>query len=306
MSLLRVLFLSLLRVEERLMAGRSMAGSPKSLDLCSVSFAAAGRRCRRRTLAAFVTGAALFAASGVALQSDFAGASTGGGGFFAVLSAVFAPPPAEIPADAAKPVKRAPAAARGFAPRRPVCVRLCDGFFFPVNSFSGLSLIASEKASCAALCPDAPAALYFLPAGSDKIEDAVSASGQRYTALPVSLRYRTALDNTCACRRAIGQNPPYWQDPTLRKGDAVMTPDGFLVFAGAGRSPDRRGDFVALAAAAMPGDRRAALTAIERASTRAAYGADRFRIAAAATRPSDKSRGANEIRFAAPLASVTN
>ena len=288
------------------MAGRSMAGSPKSVDVRGVAFESAGSRRRRRTLAAFMTGAALFAASGVALQSDFAGASTGGGGFFAVLSAAFAPPPAEIPADAAKPVKRAPAAARGFASRRPVCVRLCDGFFFPVNSFSGLSPIAREKASCAALCPDAPAALYFLPAGSDRIEDAVSASGQRYTALPVSLRYRTALDNTCACRRAIGQNPPYWQDPTLRKGDAVMTTDGIVVFDGAGHSPFKRGDFTALASAAMPGDRRATLMAIERASARTPSGADRLRIAAAATRPNGKSRGANEIRSAAPLVSATN
>ena len=134
----------------------------------------------------------------------------------------------------------------------------------------------------------------------------IDAQSDRYTALPVFLRYRTALDSACACRRAIGQNPPYWQDPTLRKGDAVMTPDGFLVFAGAGRSPDRRGDFVALAAAAMPGDRRAALTAIERASARASSGADWFRIAAAATRSNGKSRGANEIRSAAPLVSATN
>ena len=185
-------------------------------------------------------------------------------------------------------------------------MRLCDGFFFPVGSLSGRGPIANEEASCAAQCPDAPAGLYFLAAGSDKIEDAVSASGQRYTALPVSLRYRAALDSACACRRASGQNPPYWQDPTLRKGDAVMTTDGIVVFDGAGHSPFKRGDFTALASAAMPGDRRATLMAIERASARTPSGADRLRIAAAATRPNGKSRGANEIRSAAPLVSATN
>jgi hypothetical protein len=295
-----------------------MAGSPKSVDIRGVSFESAGGRRRRRALAAFMTGAALFAASWIALQSNVAGASPGGRSIFAALSAALdlarasggnAPPLVEIPIDPTAPTqheKRKGGPATRLASRRPVCVRLCDGFFFPVSSFSGRGPIASEKANCAALCPDAPAALYFLPAGSDKIEDAVSASGRRYTALPVSLRYRTTLDSACACRRAIGENPPYWQDPTLRKGDAVMTAGGFVVFDGAGHSPYRRGDFTALAAAAMPGDRRATLTAIERASARAPSGADRIRIAAAATRPNGMSHGANEIRFAAPPVSATN
>jgi len=297
------------------MAGRSMAGSPKSVDVCGVSFESAASRRRRRALAAFMTGAALFAASCVALQSDIAGArggghgGHGGRGLFATLSAVLAPPPEEIPIDSTRQAKRAPrvmSGLSGLVSRHPVCVRLCDGFFFPISSFSGRGPIASEEANCAALCPDAPAALYFLPAGSDKIEDAVSANGQRYTALPVSLRYRTALDSACACRRAIEQNPPYWQDPTLRKGDAVMTADGIMVFDGAGHSPFKRGDFTALASAVMPGDRRATLMAIERVSARAPSGADRLRIAAATTRPSGRSRGANEIRSGAPLVSTTN
>ncbi len=300
------------------MAGRLMAGSPKSVDVRGVLFESAASRRRRRAFAAFMTGAALFAASCIALQSDIAGAKgggSGGHGLFAALSAAFAPPPAEIPIDATQHnkradsttrIKRAPGVAPGLAWRRPVCVRLCDGFFFPVGSLSGRGPIANEAASCAAQCPDAPAGLYFLAAGSDKIEDAVSASGQRYTALPVSLRYRTVLDSACACRRAIGEYPPYWQDPTLRKGDAVMTSGGFVVFGGGGRSPFKRGDFTALASAVMPGDRRVALMAIERASARTSSGADRLRIAAAATRPNGKSRGANEIRSAAPLVSATN
>jgi hypothetical protein len=134
----------------------------------------------------------------------------------------------------------------------------------------------------------------------------IDAQSDRYTVLPVSLRYRTALDSACACRRAVGQNPPYWQDPTLRKGDAVMTSGGFVVFDGAGHSPYTRGDFTALAAAVTPGDRRATLMAIERASARASSGGDRSRIAAAAARLSGKSRDANEIRPAAPPFSATN
>jgi hypothetical protein len=55
----------------------------------------------------------------------------------------------------------------------------------------------------------------------------------------------------------------------------------------------------------MPGDRRATLLAIERASARASSGVDRLRIAAAATRPESKPRRAGERRLTPPI-SATN
>jgi hypothetical protein len=293
------------------MAGRLIAGLPKSVDISNLSFQSARRR--RRAFAAFVTGAALFAAGGVTLHANVAGAKGGGRGLLAALfggaDGANSPNLVEIPIDPkpATPRKNhARAAATPLASRRPVCVRLCDGFFFPVGPFSGGQAIASADSSCAGICPDAPTALYFLPPGSDRIEDATSTSGARYTALPVSLRYRTTLDGACACRRAVGQTPPYWQDPTLRKGDAVMTAGGFVVFRGAGHAPYSHRDFTTLAAASIPGDRRATLMAIERVSARTPSDADRFRVAVAATRPNAKARGAGELRFAAPPLSATN
>ncbi len=297
------------------MAGRLIAGLPKSVDVSGLSFEMAGRRRRRRAFAAFVTGAALFAAGWLALQSNVAGAANDRRSILAALSAALdparaaggkAPALVEIPIDPSVPPqsgKRAGASVTKSASRRPVCVRLCDGFFFPVSSFSGSAEIASEEATCAGLCPDAPVALYFLPAGSDKIEDATSTSGERYTALPASLRYRTTRDGACACRRAIAQNPSVWQDLTLRNGDAVTTSGGIVVFRGAGRSPYARDDFTPLAAASMPSDRRATLTALENAGAPPAR-ADRW--IAAAARSNAEPGGANEIRFAEPPTSATN
>jgi len=302
---------------ERLVAGRLIAGLPKSVDLSGLSFETAGRR-RRRAFAAFVTGAALFAAGWVALQSNIAGASNDTRRILAALSAALdparaaggnAPALVEIPIDPSvptKPRKRAGATVTRLSSRRPVCVRLCDGFFFPVSPFQGSGAIASEEATCAGLCPDASTALYFLPAASDKIEDAASTNGERYTALPASLRYRTTLDRDCACHRAIALNPPYSQDPTLRKGDAVMTSGGIVVFRGARRSPYAREDFTALAAASMAYDRRATLTTLERASVQRPRVDDRPWVAAAAPRSDADSRGANEIRFVEPPVSATN
>ena len=150
---------------------------------------------------------------------------------------------------------------------RSVCVRLCDGFFFPVAPVAGSGDLAGHEAACESTCPDAPTALYIEPSGSDKIEDAVSVQGAPYTALPVALRSRTTLDNTCACHRTAQRAYSYslLRDFTLRKGDAVMTPRGFMVFQGRRQLPFARKDFVALTRASLPNAYRASLLAMERA-----------------------------------------
>ena len=143
-----------------------------------------------------------------------------------------------------------------------VCVRLCDGFFFPSATSSG------GDEACAAQCPDAPTARYTEPAGSDRIEDAVSTHGALYAALPVANRYQTTLDDTCRCHRSLTRDysASSLNDPTLRKGDVVMTPKGFVVFQGAKTRSITSSDFVALSQArSLPKDLRAALIDMERA-----------------------------------------
>ena len=44
-------------------------------------------------------------------------------------------------------------------------------------------------------------------------------------------------------------------DATLQRGDAIMTPAGFLVFKGVAGAPHGAGDFTALTKAAMPASR---------------------------------------------------
>jgi hypothetical protein len=154
------------------------------------------------------------------------------------------------------------AAQLNFGGREPVCVRLCDGYFFPLTGASYDT--ASQSAACNSLCPDAPSEVYYRN-GSDRIEDAISEKGQPYTALPVSLRYRTTADNTCSCHRDVVAYAPL-SDGTLRRGDAIMTPAGFLVFNGVAGAPHGAGDFTALTKTAMPASQRGALQSLERVS----------------------------------------
>jgi hypothetical protein len=142
---------------------------------------------------------------------------------------------------------------------RPVCVRLCDGAFFPISSGRD----AGDDAVCRGLCPDAETAVYFEPRGSDDISDAVSNAGRPYSELPTALRYRTALDQTCVCHRDLAPHYSVAEDSTLRKGDVVMTPNGPAVYEGSAGLPHRAGDFVALAKARLPAQRRAELEALQ-------------------------------------------
>jgi len=139
-----------------------------------------------------------------------------------------------------------------------VCVRLCDGFFFPSNASSG------GDAACASECPDAPTAAYREPFGSDRIDDATSAAGAPYSALPVAGRYRSTWDAECVCHRGpVDHIAMLMRDVTLRKGDAVMTASGIRVFEGANIATIRDGDFVALAKArSLSSERRISLSTL--------------------------------------------
>ena len=144
-------------------------------------------------------------------------------------------------------------ASRGHAGAQPVCVRLCDGLFFPLSAAAGD--VASQNAACNSLCPDAPTEVYYRN-GADGIEGAVSAQGRPYTALPVSLRYRETSDNTCTCHRDVVAYAPL-RDATLKHGDAVMTPAGFMVFRGHEAARTGRASSPRSAAPASPRARKA-------------------------------------------------
>jgi Protein of unknown function (DUF2865) len=81
-----------------------------------------------------------------------------------------------------------------------VCVRSCDGSFFPVSYSAGGGRLDDLQDMCRALCPNADVNLYtYSPSGD--IENAVSISGSRYIDSPNALKYRKAVDSSCSCRR---------------------------------------------------------------------------------------------------------
>jgi len=81
-----------------------------------------------------------------------------------------------------------------------VCVRACDGAFFPVSYSASGGRLEGLEDMCHALCPNADVSLYTYPA-SGEIEQAVSIAGARYMDSPNALQYRKTFDSSCSCRR---------------------------------------------------------------------------------------------------------
>ena len=129
---------------------------------------------RQRLLPAFLTGSTIFFVGAVLFAGEFAGANGAWKPPFDISAPAVVEAPVRLPV-ADRPVhlrrKFVATATANAVGGRAICVRLCDGFFFPSVITSG-----SDEA-CASQCPDAPTAFYSEPAGSDKIEDAVSLSG---------------------------------------------------------------------------------------------------------------------------------
>src|SRR3984957_12976134 len=83
-----------------------------------------------------------------------------------------------------------------------VCVRACDGSFFPVSYFGGNPSDVQEI--CQSLCPNATVALYSLPFGGT-IDEAVSINGEPYANLSNAHKFEQTFDASCSCR-APGQS----------------------------------------------------------------------------------------------------
>ena len=81
-----------------------------------------------------------------------------------------------------------------------VCVKTCDGSFFPVSYSGAGSRADSLEDVCRSLCPNADMALYSFPFGGT-INEAMSPAGERYVDLPNALKYLQSFDSSCSCRR---------------------------------------------------------------------------------------------------------
>jgi len=78
-----------------------------------------------------------------------------------------------------------------------ICVRTCDGFFFPLSTSPAGGNTPAEL--CQTSCPNSESVVYRMPFAGD-IEQAVSERGKPYVQLANASRYKKELVSSCGCK----------------------------------------------------------------------------------------------------------
>ena len=123
---------------------------------------------------------------------------------------------------------------------RTLCVRTCDGYFFPISYGVASSLFERDQNACSAMCPGTQVELHYYRVPNQESADMVSAAtGLPYDQLPNAWRYREQRSSPtprCTCNAG-------------RSADR-----GFEVIGGAYAAPDGDGN-VPLQAEEIPSPR---------------------------------------------------
>jgi hypothetical protein len=81
---------------------------------------------------------------------------------------------------------------------RTVCVRLCDGYYWPIGFATSSSELMRDSAKCEQGC-STPAKLYYAPMLGEAPE-LIDLNGQPYTKLGTAFQYRASYNANCKCR----------------------------------------------------------------------------------------------------------
>lgn len=114
---------------------------------------------------------------------------------------------------------------------RTLCVRTCDGYFFPVSFSTTTRQFGKDEKACNSLCPGTEMKLYYHRTSTETAEDMISArNGKRYDKLPNAFAYRTKFNPSCSCqykskqRLAYSKRPaidPVWLENSSREGNPL-------------------------------------------------------------------------------------
>lgn len=149
--------------------------------------------------------------------------SSGPGNFFSSLFGNNNPAAAPNPGEAVGPIDNGGQSGT----YRTVCVRSCDGFYFPISFATVPARFPDDEKTCKALCPAADASLFTYRNPGEDMHSAVSLSGQPYSSIPNAFAYRQKFNPTCSCK-AAGQS---WAEAlkniddksTAQQGDITVT-----------------------------------------------------------------------------------
>jgi hypothetical protein len=116
---------------------------------------------------------------------------------------------------------------------RTLCVRSCDGYYFPISFEATPAAFGRDENACRALCPGTDVALYVHHNPGEEAQHMVSLAGEPYTALPNAFRYRTEYDRSCTCPPVVARGASGPAATVGTPGDPLVpgNPDAILTIA---------------------------------------------------------------------------
>jgi hypothetical protein len=108
---------------------------------------------------------------------------------------------------------------------RTVCVRTCDGFYFPISFATIPARFGDDERTCKNLCPASDANLFTYRNPGEDMNSAVSVSGQPYSSSPNAFKYRTEFNPSCSCK-AQGQT---WSEALKNVDDKSAAENGDII-----------------------------------------------------------------------------
>ncbi|MGV1869254.1 DUF2865 domain-containing protein [Agrobacterium rosae] len=106
---------------------------------------------------------------------------------------------------------------------RTLCVRTCDGAFFPISSNATPLDFRAQAAQCERMCPGTQTELFYHSLEGQESSDMVSAkTGQPYASMPTAFAYRnspsTSRPPSCSCNMAA------YHDEMKKQEDQAKAP----------------------------------------------------------------------------------
>ncbi len=124
---------------------------------------------------------------------------------------------------------------------RTVCVRTCDGYYFPMSPRSARDDFARDQQNCRSICPGTDVRTYYQDAGQSETDTLMStAADEPYTSLPTAFLYRRSEAKRpagCGCGSEAGGEEGQNYEIIAGKGSAAeeMTRSGTAAAA----APDK-------------------------------------------------------------------
>ncbi|MCG6859294.1 MAG: DUF2865 domain-containing protein [Salaquimonas sp.] len=88
---------------------------------------------------------------------------------------------------------------------RTLCVRKCDGYYFPISFSTVRERFEQDDQTCQSMCPGGDVELFVYGMPDQESEDMISyRTGEPYRDLPMAFDYRKKFNPDCTCRFSSG------------------------------------------------------------------------------------------------------